>query len=558
MFYTLNIKYITKVGITSNIITLLKRNIYNYLSLFKNSKYIKLLLLGDKREVDKKYLNAFRSIGISHLFAISGMHVTFLTSIMLKLLKDLKIKEENRYKIVTIILFLYTLIIGNSPSIIRAFLFFTLLSINKIYYLFIDTKNIFILALSITLLINPFFIYDIGFIYSFLISLTLIISSTLINKYNNYFIKLFVTSILSTLVSIPVTLYNFYEINYLTVIYNLIYVPFVTLIVFPLSLLILLFPCIEPLYNIVIFILEKSTLFLSNINTYLIFGKLNIIYYLLYILLVFLFIKYQKKIIIIIYLLLLIIHNNYFNYIKESYIVMLNVGQGDSFLIRSNNKTMLIDTGGIPNYYSNKEEYKITNNITIPYLKSKGIKKIDKLILTHGDYDHIGETINILNNYKVKEVFINQNKLNYLERKINKIHKVKVLKEGDNFNIGEISFIELNKKFNDENTSSIVLLGIYKNINILFTGDANYNTEDYILNNYNLPKIDILKLGHHGSKTSTKEELIKRINPKIILISVGKNNKFNHPNKETLNRIKGRKIYRTDKDGTVEISLNKR
>lgn len=181
-----------------------------------------------------------------------------------------------------------------------------------------------------------------------------------------------------------------------------------------------------------------------------------------------------------------------------------------------------------------------------------------KLMSPHGDYDHIGETINILNNYKVKEVFINQNKLNYLERKINKIHKVKVLKEGDNFNIGEISFIELNKKFNDENTSSIVLLGIYKNINILFTGDANYNTEDYILNNYNLPKIDILKLGHHGSKTSKKEELIKRINPKIILISVGKNNKFNHPNKETLNRIKGRKIYRTDKDGTVEISLNKR
>ena len=485
MFYTLNIKYITKVGITSNIITLLKRNIYNYLSLFKNSKYIKLLLLGDKREVDKKYLNAFRSIGISHLFAISGMHVTFLTSIMLKLLKDLKIKEENRYKIVTIILFLYTLIIGNSPSIIRAFLFFTLLSINKIYYLFIDTKNIFILALSITLLINPFFIYDIGFIYSFLISLTLIISSTLINKYNNYFIKLFVTSILSTLVSIPVTLYNFYEINYLTVIYNLIYVPFVTLIVFPLSLLILLFPCIEPLYNIVIFILEKSTLFLSNINTYLIFGKLNIIYYLLYILLVFLFIKYQKKIIIIIYLLLLIIHNNYFNYIKESYIVMLNVGQGDSFLIRSNNKTMLIDTGGIPNYYSNKEEYKITNNITIPYLKSKGIKKIDKLILTHGDYDHIGEAINLVNNFKVEKVIFNCGRYNYLERKLigvlNK-NNIKYYSCINELNVDSIGLYFLQTKdFNNENDNSNVIYTEINNYKFMFMGDASIKTEQEII-----------------------------------------------------------------------------
>ena len=161
IIYTLKIKNIKLLNKNKNVIYTLKNYIYNYFNTFNNGKYLKLILLGDKNEIDTNILDSFRNNGISHLFAISGMHVGFITSIILFFLKEIKVSENKRYFITSIILFIYLLLIGGSPSIIRAFLFFILLSINKIYYFYIESINIFILTLSITLLINPFFIYDI-------------------------------------------------------------------------------------------------------------------------------------------------------------------------------------------------------------------------------------------------------------------------------------------------------------------------------------------------------------------------------------------------------------
>ncbi len=556
IFYTMHIDKIKYISKSNNIIFILKNNINKYFDLFKNKKYLKLVLLGNKDEVDKKYINAMRNVGISHLFAISGMHVGFITDFILKVLKKLKIEEEKRYFIAILFLALYTLLIGFSPSIIRAFLFFTLLSINKIYYFYVDSISIFILTLSITLLINPFFIFDIGFIYSFLISFTLILGSNLLNKYSNYIIKLFLTSLISFLVSLPVTLYNFYSINLLSIIYNLFYVPFVTYILFPSSIIVLLFPILEPIYNILILVLEKSLLFLNNIDTYLIVGKLNISVYIIYVLLILLFIYFDKKAFIILYVLIFIFHYNFYNIFDKDYITMIDVGQGDSFLIHSKNKSMLIDTGG-KMVFKGKNNHEIALNRTLPYLKSKGIRKLDFLVLTHGDADHMGEARSIAKNFKVNKVYINSNRENYLEKDLKKIIKVDKLKEGDEIELGNFYFIELNKNLNGENSSSNVLYGEYKNINMLFTGDANFESEKYILKNYDLPRINILKVGHHGSKTSTSNALLKVIKPKYALISAGVNNKFNHPSKDTIKRLKDKnvKILDTKRCGTIEIDL---
>ena len=165
------------------------------------------------------------------------MHITLLSSILLKILGKLKLKEKLKYFVVGILLVFYLVLVGFSASILRAVLFFILFSINKIYYFYVKPTNIFITVLFISIIINPNYIYDVGFLYSFSISFSLIVLGDYINKYHNYFLKLLMTSLISFIVSIPITIYNFNQINILSIIYNLFYVPFISIIVFPFSLL---------------------------------------------------------------------------------------------------------------------------------------------------------------------------------------------------------------------------------------------------------------------------------------------------------------------------------
>lgn len=532
-----------------------------------NNPYIKTFILGDTSSLNSRILNNYRNIGISHLFALSGMHISLFSSILLKLLKKIKVKEKKRYFLVSIILMIYLFLTGISPSILRAIIFFILFSINKIYYFYIKSINIFILTVVLSLLINPWFIYEVSFQYSFSISFFLIYMGDYINKYKNYFIKLFITSVISFVGSIPITLYNFNQINLLSIIYNLFYVPFVSIILFPLSILSFFIPIFSKILLIFTIILESSSSFFNKIEIFkFIFCDINIIFYFIYMILIIICFSYilKNKYIIILFLIIMLFVHYFIPYFSnKDYLIMLDVGQGDSIIIHSNNKTVLIDTGGIKNYSNKKWElqknnYSIVNSVTIPYLKKLGISKLDYLILTHGDYDHIGEAINLINNYKVNKILINAGEINYLERKIiNNFNNIEVAKKDYYFGLGDAEFLQLNGDLDEENDNSLVLFCYINNKTILLTGDASIKSEEYIMKNYNLDKIDILKVGHHGSRTSTSEKFIKKIEPNLALISVGKNNLFNHPHYETISLLKKYNInyLLTSKEGTIEIEL---
>lgn len=553
VFYLVNASKIYKLSSTKNIYYKLKQIIKKQT---ENSPYLKAFILGDKEDISKQATTSYQENGISHLLAISGMHITLLSSIVLKILKKLKITEEKRYLYTSILLIIYLMLIGLSASALRGVLFFILFSINKIYYFYIKPQNIFIVVLSISLLIDPYYIYDIGFSYSFLISLTLLLTASSIT--GNYLQCLLKTSIISFLVSIPISLYNYYQINLLSIIYNLFYVPLVSLIIFPLSLISLFIKPLIPIYNIFIYILEKSSIVLNEISLgKLIFPKLPLIIYFIYLLIIIFIIKkltIKENKYLLILIVLLFLHYTYPTLTRTTYIKMIDVGQGDSILIHSNNESVLIDTGGS----IDNDESKIVINTTIPLLKSLGIKKLKYLILTHGDADHMGEAKHLIDSFKVKNILINNGEFNYLEKElISKTDNIKIAKEGTAIKCGEITMVQLNTDLTDENDSSQIYYAMYKNYSILFTGDASLKSEDYILNNYDLSKIDILKVGHHGSKTSTGINLIDKLEPKIALISVGKDNKFNHPNQMVLDNLKTSQIYRTDINGTITLKLNK-
>ena len=173
-----------------------------------------------------------------------------------------------------IILIFYLLLVGLSPSILRGVLFYCLFKINSIFYFYIKPVNLFLLIVSFSLLINPYYIYDVGFQYSYLISLSLICLSKNIQS-NNYFISLLKVSLVSFIVSIPITLYNFYQLNIMSIFYNLIFVPLISIIIFPFSLVVIFIKPLEPIYNILIIILEKLSLLFSKISI----GKLVFYHY---------------------------------------------------------------------------------------------------------------------------------------------------------------------------------------------------------------------------------------------------------------------------------------
>ena len=225
-------------------------------------------------------------------------------------------------------------------------------------------------------------------------------------------------------------------------------------------------------------------------------------------------------------------------------VYFIDVSQGDSSIIRIHNKNILIDTGG--NY-----NYDLGKNTIIPFLNSIGVKKIDYLILSHGDFDHMGEAQSLVNNYRVDKVIFNCGPLNDLEKELmNSNINYDICINDLNIDNTKLYFLQT-KEYNNENDNSNVIYTELDNHNFLFMGDASINTEKEILNKYKISDIDVLKVGHHGSKTSSSKVFISEVNPKYSVISVGKNNRYGHPNKEVLDNLKDSKIYRTDEDGSI-------
>jgi len=549
--YVVTASKITVIKKNDNVFYTLKNNLLRKIENTNKSKgYILAFLYADKSLIEKDVYTKYQKIGVSHLFAVSGMHVSLISIVLLKLLN--RIKERKRYIIVSIFLSIYLFLTNFTISMVRATFQFILFFINKSFKLNIDNSNLVLLLFSILVIINPYNIYNIGFLFSFIISFTLIRCSKLIK--GKFIIKSLKTSLISFFSSMPVLINNFFEVNFLGIILNIIYIPFVSYILFPLSLFTVLFPSLDNILYMFISYFEKITDFFSNIK-FLSFSicKMNIFLIIMYYIIFIYILKRKKslvyKIIIAIISLIFLINNGR---IVNSEVSILDVGQGDSSLIRLKNKNILIDTGGNINY-------DISKNILIPYFKSVGIKKIDYLVLTHGDYDHMGEAINLVENFKVEKVIFNCGSYNDLENELIEVLDKKKIKYYScikelNIDNNKLHFLQT-KEYDNENENSNVIYTELNGYKFMFMGDAGVGKEKDILEKYNVSKIDVLKIGHHGSKTSSDKNFIDEMNPKYSVISVGKNNRYGHPNKEVLNNLDNSKIYRTDQDGSIMFKI---
>ncbi len=555
VYYTLKIDNIKILKENSNPFIKLKNKVIKHVNSYKDSTYLYAFILGKTELISDEVLTSYRENGISHLFALSGLHVSIFSSILLFILKKLRFKEILNYVLIFIFLLLFSFITGFSPSILRATLLFFLLGINKVFYLNIRTLDILYLVFIILVIINPFIIYNLSFILSFTAAFFLIFSSDLL-KGKNYFVSLFKVSLLSYFASLPLSIYYFGYTNLLGTILNLVFVPLVSFVVFPLTLLTFIISKFYSILNITTNLLESLSLLFNKFKIIIYFPRINLIFVFIYLSILMLYIKFKKKICLYLIIVLLIFFKIRPYMDNNTYIYYIDVGQGDSILVVTPhlNKTILIDTGGIVSF---NENYKsnIVKNKTISFFRRIGINKVDYLFLTHGDYDHAGEANELLSNFCVKKVFINKGNINNIEKKINNKEVLRL----KNFIIDNIKVNSLNNNvFNNENDDSTILLFNIYDYKFLFMGDASIKTEEYLLNNYILPNVDILKVGHHGSYTSTSTDFINVIKPKYSVISVGENNMYKHPNKSVLDILDNTKLLRTDVDGTIEVKISKK
>lgn len=547
IYYIIEASKIDKTQNNNNHIYTIKNLLYTRINSLKSSNYIKALLFGDNK-LDKEIKTSYQINGISHLFSVSGFHINFITSIIYFYLDRVTYNKKIKYITVDIFLVLY-LLLCNTTSLLRCTVMNILLSINHLLKLNIKKIDIVLLTLILCIIINPFIIYDIGFIYSYTISFFLILYK---NKYktNNKLLKIIYISLISFLVSLPINIYTSYEINFLNIILNIIIVPIVSLILLPLSLLTLIFPILDNILYLITSILEKISLYTSNINIFKqVLSKPSIILIIIYYLVIILILSKNKHYYLI--LILLIFHKTIPLYNSNLEVVMFDVGEADSMLISTPSKkvNILIDTGrGID-----------INNIII-YLKSIGISKLNYLIITHGDEDHIGGALYLIDNFKVDNVILNKGDYTELEVELITHLKNKNIKYTNNINkiplLGSYMYLLNTKKFSNENDNSIVTYFEYQKYKFLFMGDSSSKTEEYLINNYNLTNISFLKVGHHGSNTSSSPLFINKINPKVSLISVGRNNFYHHPNKKVLTNLSNSVIYRTDINKSIKIKIN--
>ena len=173
----------------------------------------------------------------------------------------------------------------------------------------------------------------------------------------------------------------------------------------------------------------------------------------------------------------------------------------------------------------------------------------------------MGEAINLVENFKVEKVIFNCGEFNELEQELIRVLDKKKIPyysciKGLNIDDNKLYFLN-NQDYGNENDNSSVIYTELNDYKFLFMGDAGIEVEEDLIKKYNLQDIDVLKVGHHGSKTSSGKEFIDEVNPKYSIISVGKNNRYGHPNDSVLGNLNNSKIYRTDQDGSIEIKINK-
>ncbi|HHQ0814090.1 TPA: DNA internalization-related competence protein ComEC/Rec2, partial [Listeria innocua] len=547
----------------------------------KITPYLLALIIGEKNGFSPEMYEVYQQMGVVHLLAISGLHVNLLIGSIYFLLLKFGITRERVTVSLLVLLPFYVILTGASPPVIRAATMTALLLLSEKYAAKWSSFSVICISFILFFIIQHHVIYEVGFQLSYVVSFGIILSSRqILVRQQSPFVKSLTISFISTMMSSVVMMYHFYSFSWVGIFFNLLYVPLFTIIVLPGCLGVFLLSIITPtlmkipeyMLTFLIQLMESLTNIFAKIpNQTIITGRPSTIMLVLIIATILLFFyQWQKKqfpIGIFICFCLLCYFSSFNATGKVSFI---DVGQGDSILIQlpKNKGNYLIDTGGEllvekEAWTKKRKPFTIGGSILTPVLKSKGISSLDKVIITHSDADHMEGLDELQKNIAIKELVFAKGAENkaIMREAIKTMPKVKqtiILAEAQ-WQVGQNKFECLypNEMGEGGNDDSIVLKAILDNKTWIFTGDLEASGEKALLDKS--IKADILKVGHHGSKTSTSKAFVNQVKPTYAIISCGLKNRFGHPHKETIDTLVEAEamIFRTDLQGEIFYTFGK-
>ncbi|MBF2394059.1 DNA internalization-related competence protein ComEC/Rec2 [Listeria marthii] len=547
----------------------------------KINPYFLALITGEKNGFSPEMYETYQQMGVVHLLAISGLHVNLLVGAIYFLLLKFGITRERAVLCLLVFLPFYIILTGANPPVIRAATMTALLLLSEKYATKWSSFSVICLSFVLFFLLQPYVIYEVGFQLSYAVSFGIILSSRqILTRQQNIFTKSLAISFVSTMMSSVVMMYHFYSFSWVGIFFNLLYVPIFTIIILPGCISVFLLSICSPVLSAIpesvltflIQFIESFTNVLAKIpRQTIVTGKPNTIILVLIIGTILLFFyQWQKKkfpIGIFIFFCMLCYISS-FNFIGN--VSFVDVGQGDSILIQLpyNKGNYLIDTGGqLPfekeDWAKKRKPFTIGESTLTPVLKSKGISSLDKVIITHSDADHMEGLDDLAKNISIKELIFAQGAENkaIMKEALDAMPQVKqtIILAGANWQVGENRFECLypTQAGVGGNDDSIVLKAILDNKVWLFTGDLEANGEQKLLDQP--VKADILKVGHHGSKTSTSKEFMQQVQPTFAIISCGVKNRFGHPHAETLKTLEAAEttILRIDLQGEIIYTFGK-
>ncbi|HEL2551339.1 DNA internalization-related competence protein ComEC/Rec2 [Streptococcus suis] len=524
------------------------------------SHYMTGLLFGDLDSDFDQMSDLYSSLGIIHLFALSGMQVGFFIDKFRWILLRLGLTKETVDKLQIPFSLVYASLTGFSVSVVRSL-------VQKILgNLGLRKLDNFAVTVFVCLLILPRFLLTAGgvltFTYAFLLTVFDFEDLGQVKKAA-------VESLSISLGILPVLMTYFYAFQPLSILLTFAFSFVFDVLLLPgLSVIFLLSPIVKITWVNGFFVfMEKIIVWVADLGLRpWILGKPSELVLLL--LLVSLFLLYdfhrRKKWLLGLSLVLALL---FFitKHPLENEVTVVDIGQGDSIFLRDmRGRTVLIDVGGRVDFaakeaWQERSRQANAERTLIPYLHSRGVDRIDSLVLTHTDTDHVGDVLEVAKQVQIGRIVVSQGSLTVPDfvatlKEINvPVHVVKV---GDRLPIFD-SYLEVlypDGTGDGGNNDSIVLYGRLLETNFLFTGDLEQGELDLIETYPNLP-VDVLKAGHHGSKGSSYPEFLDHIGAKIALVSAGENNRYKHPHQETLDRFDSRNIqvYRTDQQGAIRF-----
>ncbi|HSP23082.1 MAG TPA: DNA internalization-related competence protein ComEC/Rec2 [Planococcus sp. (in: firmicutes)] len=541
------------------------------------------LLIGEQQGMGIEERQIYQTLGITHLFAISGLHVAIIAGLAYFILIRLRIRKEAALLVLLVLLPLYAIMAGGAPSVLRAACMVSLVLAGRLANIRTAASSVLLGSLIFFVIWNPYAIYNIGFQLSYGAAFGIIYSRQFLARCHSTFQQgLLITSI-SQMTLYPILLFHFYEISLSAFFVNSIFVPLYTLIILPVNLVALgLSLVFQPAADALFFFYGPCRGWIGDGMRWLASwpnqmwnpGRPALWQVLGLMASVLLFYSVAEKRFRARQLLMVLMPAALFTAMpymdSELKVTFLDVGQGDSAIIELPHRraVYVIDTGGLlrfgtEEFRQRERPFEIGRQVVVPYLKGKGISSVDLLVISHPDADHAEGADELFKALQIRNLHLTPGSqttplMQELAIDVGEA-KLSYPLSGSGWTEGATRFRYLSP-FDSEysgNDDSLVLLLQHGDFRALFTGDLELAGEEKIVESYSgeLAGLTVLKVGHHGSKTSSGQEFLEAGMPQLSIFSTGKDNRYGHPNAEVVKRFEDLllPVLNTADNGTIEL-----